>query len=142
MNAGFGGWATHHADSFARALACARIGLGALAANGQAAQVPDPAIAFDALQALEVHADFPAQIAFDDVLAVLNRVDNLRELLFGQILGANAWVNIGFGKDVAGIGGTNAVNVAQSDVDALIRRNFNADDTSHNVCIRGLTVRG
>src|SRR5437016_10807465 len=109
MNTGLGRWATHHADSFARALASASVSLRALATNRQAAQVPDSAITFDALQALEVHAGFPAQIPFNDVFAILDRMDYLRELLFGKVLGANIWINIGLDQDIAGIGRTDAV---------------------------------
>src|SRR5438094_844184 len=99
MDTGLGGWAADHADGFAGSFAGAGVGLGALAADGQPAQMADAAIALDALEALEVHADFAAQIAFDDVFAVLNGVDNLRELLLGQILGADGRVNLGLGQD-------------------------------------------
>ena len=37
----------------------------------------DAAIALDALEAFEVHAEFAAQIAFDDILAFLDGVNNL-----------------------------------------------------------------
>ena len=78
-----------HADRLARTFARAGVGLGALAAHRQTAHVADATIALDALQALEVHAEFAAQIAFDHVLAILNRVNDLRQLRFGQILGAD-----------------------------------------------------
>src|SRR5438045_9699365 len=110
MDTGLGGWAANHADRLARPLAGTSIGLSSLAADGKSAQVPNPAVALDALEAFEVHADFPAQVAFDDILAVLNRVNDLGELLLGQILGANAGIDFGFGEDVARIGGANAVN--------------------------------
>ena len=74
MDAGLAFGLRTHTDGLARALAGAGVGLGALAADRQAAQVPDAAVALDALQALQVHADFAAQIAFDHILAVLNGV--------------------------------------------------------------------
>jgi len=46
----------------------------------------DTAVALDTLQALEIHAQFAAQVAFDDILAFLDRVNDLGELLFGQSL--------------------------------------------------------
>ena len=58
-----------------------------------------PAIALDGLQALEVHADFAAQIAFNDILAFLDRVHDLGELLLVQILCANARVNLSAFED-------------------------------------------
>jgi len=81
VNASLGGWAAHHADRLARAFPSTGVCLSSLAAHGQPAKVPNATIAFDALQALEIHADFPAQVTFNNVLAVLNGVNNLRELL-------------------------------------------------------------
>jgi len=132
VDAGFGGWAADDADGFAGAFAGAGVGLGALAANREAAEVADAAIAFDALEAFEVHADFAAQIAFDSIFAFLNGMDNLGELLLGQVLGANIRIDVGASQDVFGIAGANAVNVAQSDFDALVGGDFDADDASHN----------
>ena len=77
MNSGFGGGITHHADGLARAFACTGIGLCPLSAYWQAAQVPDAPIAFDALQPLQVHADLAAQIAFNDVFAILDSMNDL-----------------------------------------------------------------
>src|SRR4051812_30990347 len=88
MNTSFRVGVTLHTDSLARAFACARVGRGALTADGQTAQVADAAIALDALQTLEVHAEFAAQVTFDDILAVLNGVNDLGHLLFRQVLGA------------------------------------------------------
>ena len=131
MNTGLGSRVADNADRLARALAGAGVGLGALASNRQATEVADTTVAFDGLEALEVHADFAAQVALDDVLAVLDGMNNLRELSLGQIFGADAGIDIGFGQDDLGIGGANAVDVAQGNVDALIGWNFNSDDTSH-----------
>jgi len=131
MDAGFGGWAADDADGLARTFAGAGIGLGALAADGQTAQVADAPITFDALHALEVHADLAAQIAFDHVFAVLNGVDDLGKLLFSQILGADARVYVGFGEDDLSVAGADAVNVAERDINALVRGDFYSDDASH-----------
>jgi hypothetical protein len=40
-------------------------------------------------------------------------------------------INLGLGQDDLGIGRANAVNVAQSDVDALFARDFNSNNSSH-----------
>src|SRR5690349_18253356 len=99
MNAGFGSWAADDADSLARAFAGARVGLGTLAANRQPTQMANAAVAFDALEALQVHTDFAAEVAFDDVFAVLDRVNDLGKLLLGEILGANGGIDVGPLKD-------------------------------------------
>jgi hypothetical protein len=83
VDTGFCGWATDHADSFAWTFASAGVGLGSLSTDRQTAQVPDAAIAFDTLQPFEIHADFPAEVTFNDILSVLDGMDNLRELLLG-----------------------------------------------------------
>ena len=131
MDAGLGARVADDADGLARTFAGTGVGLGALAAHGQTAQMANSPITFDALQALEVHADFAAEIAFDDVLAILNGMNDLGELRFGQILGADARVDLGAGEDVYGVARANAVNVTQGDVDAFVRGNFYSDDTSH-----------
>ena len=125
------GRVAYDTDGLSRPLACASVCLSSLTAHGQAAQVADASVALDALKTLEVHTDLAAKIAFDDVFAILNRVDDLGELLFAQILRSDGRINVGLGQDVFGVAGTNAVNVTQCDVDAFIRRNFYADDTSH-----------
>src|SRR5712691_3676803 len=116
MDAGFGGWAADDADGLAGTFAGAGVGLGTLAANGQAAQMADAAITFDALQALEVHTDLAAEIAFNDVFAVLNGVNDLGKLLFGQVLGANAGINFGFFENDVRVARADAVDVAERDI--------------------------
>src|SRR5947209_4821129 len=110
MDARFRAGITLHADSLARAFSRARVRLRALAANGQTAQMPDAAIAFDALQAFQIHTDFAAQIAFDHVLAILDGVHDLRKLGLGEIFGADLRINIRAGEDVFRIAGADAVN--------------------------------
>jgi len=78
MDASLSGRVSHHTHGLARAFARTGIGLCALATNWQPAQMADPTVAFDTLQAFEIHTNFPAQIAFDDVFAILDRVHDLR----------------------------------------------------------------
>ena len=91
----------------------------------------DAPVALDGLQPLQVHAQLAAQIAFDHVLPFLDRVHNFRELPLVQILGANARVNARRGQDVHGVLRADAIDVAQRDVDALVRRNFHSNDAGH-----------
>jgi len=133
MDAGLSGGTANHTDGFARSFARARVGLSALATDWQAAQVTDAAVAFDTLQALQIHADLAAEIAFDDVLAILDGMDNQGELLLGKVFGANGGVDPGIGQDDFGITGANAVNVAQSDIDAFVGGDFYSDDAGHKL---------
>src|SRR5208337_5588778 len=121
MDTGFGGRTADDTDRLARAFAGARVGLGALAADRQAAQMADAAIAFDALQPFEVHADLAAQIAFDDVFAILDGMNDLGKLLFGQVLGSNGRINLRLAQDYDRVAGADAVDITQGNVDALVR---------------------
>src|ERR1039458_13552 len=141
MDAGLGVRVALHADGLARAFAGAGVGLRALAANGQAAQMADAAITLDALQPLEVHADFAAQIAFDDVFALLDRMDDLRELLLGQILRADRAVNVRALENFQRVGRADAVDVAQRNVNALAGRNFNTNDACHKSFVCFLLIQ-
>ena len=131
MNSGLGGWTANDTHGLARPLAGTGVGLGALPTHRQTAQVTDAAIGLDALQSLEIHADLAAQIAFDDILAILNGVNNLRELLLGQILGPDARIDIRLSQDDFRVAGADAVNVPERNVDALVRRDFHTNNTSH-----------
>lgn len=126
MDASLGVRIALHADRLARSLARACVGLRPLAAHRQAAQMADTAVALDALQALQIHAQFPAQVTFDDILAVLDGVDDLGHLLFIQILRADARVDLGLYQDGLRIDRANAVDVAQRDVDALVTGDVDA----------------
>lgn len=131
MDSGLGSWAANHTDGFPRTLARAGVGLSALAADRQTAQMADAAVALDALEALEIHADFTAQIALDDVLAILDGMDDLGELCLGEVLGAHARINLGVGQDFLRVARSKSVNVAQSDVNALVGRNFYTNYSGH-----------
>src|SRR5687767_9455065 len=95
MNAGLGVRIALHADRLTRTFASAGIGLGALTANWQSARMAGTAVALDSLEAFQVHTDFAAQIAFNDVFAFLDRVHDLRKLGFGEVLRADGAFNAG-----------------------------------------------
>jgi hypothetical protein len=48
-----------------------------------------------------------------------------------EVFGADLGINVRASEDVFRIAGTDAVDVAQGDVDALVRRDFYSDNTSH-----------
>jgi hypothetical protein len=131
MDAGLGRRIASDTDRLARTFAGSGVGLGALSANRKAPEMANSTIALDTLEALKIHANFPAEIAFDDILAILNGVDDLGELGLRQIFGAHGRVNFGFIEHDFRVARADAIDVAQSDIDALIRGNFYSDDTSH-----------
>src|SRR5215470_15631662 len=57
-------------DGFGRPLTGAGIGMGALAADRQSATVPQPAVAAEVHQPLDIHGDFAPQVPFDHIVAV------------------------------------------------------------------------
>src|SRR5882724_5532383 len=100
----------------------------------------DAAIAADALQPFQIHAEFAAQIALDDILAFLDRVDDLRKLRLGQILRADRGINVRALENFQRVDGADAVDVAQRNVYALVRRNFNTNDACHKIIKSTLTL--
>lgn len=131
MDAGLGARVTGDTDRLARTFPRAGVGLGALTADREAAQMADAPIAFNTLEALEVHADFAAKIAFDDIFAVLDCVHDLGKLRFGEVLGADRGIDVCGGKDVFRVIRADAVNIAERDINALVGGNFYSDDASH-----------
>ena len=73
-------------DGALRALAGARVGLGALTAHGQAPAVPDALVAADLDLAADVGGDLAAQVTLDLVVG-LDVVAELDQLLVGEVLG-------------------------------------------------------
>src|SRR5690606_22835819 len=109
------------------ALACACVGVRALAANRKALAVAQAPIAAKVHQALDVGLNLAAQIAFDGVVTV----DGLADL---QHLRIRQLVHTALGRDVALRAnllreiGPDAVDIAQRDLDALARWNVDACD--------------
>lgn len=137
MDTGFGVGIALDTDSLARSLPGTGIGGGTLAAHRQSAEMADSTIALDALESLEVQAELASKIAFDHILSVLDRVNDLGKLLFVQVLGAKAGIDFSLFQNDVGVGRTNAINVAQGDIDALLTRNLNSNNTCH---IKSLTL--
>src|SRR5438270_1523993 len=67
------------------ALAGARVGVRALAADRQALAVAQAAIAGEVHQPLDVHCGFAAEVAFDLVVLV-DRLADVEDFLVGQVL--------------------------------------------------------
>src|SRR5690348_3260527 len=74
-------------DRLGLALAGARIGMRALAANGEPTAVAKPAIAGEVHQPLDVHRGLAAKVAFDREVLV-DRLADVQHLLVGEVLDA------------------------------------------------------
>src|SRR3954447_24010980 len=123
-----------------RALAGARVGLGVLAADGQAAPVAQAAVAADLHQALDVLRTLTAQVALDGEAAV-DGVAELADLVLGQV------AHVGVGRDarlrqqVVRGRPADAVDVRQTDLDALVERDVDAGDAGHALPLTLLVTR-
>src|SRR5262249_36266671 len=83
--AGSGGRLLLAGDRPRFALARARVGVGALASDGQAATMPQTAVAAEVHQALDIHGDVSPQVAFNDIVAI-DRLADLQHLRVGQLV--------------------------------------------------------
>src|SRR5262245_45832140 len=122
------------------ALARARVGVRALAAHGQAAAVPQAAVAAQIHQALDVHGDIAPQVAFHDVVAV-DRLTKLQHLGVGQVSEPPLIRDPDLAADVVRELRPYAVDVLERDDDAFLRRNVNACDTGHAGLLKGRTSK-
>src|SRR5262249_50825990 len=84
-------------DRSLRALGGARVGPGALTAQGQALAVPDTGVAADLDLAADVRGDLAAQVAFDLVVG-LDVVAQLHDLFIGQVTSPLVRVDAGGGQ--------------------------------------------
>src|SRR6266513_165778 len=71
-------------DGFGRPLTGAGIGMGALAADRQSATMPQPAVATEVHQPLDIHGHFAPQVPLDHIVAVDHLAD-LQHFLVGQL---------------------------------------------------------
>src|SRR3984885_9193875 len=113
-----------------RALAGARVGVGALAADGQVAPVAQSTIGLNVNQPLDVHRDIFAQITFD-LAFVLNHLADTVYLVFAQILNFLERVHIGRLQDASRTRGTDTEYVGQRDSCLLVTGQIDASNTCH-----------
>jgi hypothetical protein len=120
VNSSLGIGVPDDADGLARALPSAGVGLGALSPDWQAPQVANSSVTLDGLESLKVHPQFAAQVAFDNILAILNGMDDLRDLLLVEGLGSKTRVNLRVLQDALGIHRTNPIEIPPCYVDPLV----------------------
>jgi hypothetical protein len=132
-SSGWFGSCSLHPNRAAGAFSGARVGLSALAADGEIFQVSHPAIALNRLKALKVKAKLAPKVALDHVFALLDRVDNLRQLSLSQVLRADGGINLRLCDDLARINRSYAVDVAERYVDTLVARDVNTKNACHKI---------
>src|SRR5580698_2428901 len=98
-----------------RTLAGARVGVGALAVNRQAAAMTQAAVGSHFDQALDVHRSFFAQIAFDRAFGFENGSD-LVDLFLCEVGDLGVRIDTGAIAERVRPGPSNAVNVGQTDL--------------------------
>src|SRR5215203_354050 len=117
-------------DGALGALAGARVGLGALSADGQALAVPATLIAADLDLAADVCLDLATEVTLDLVVG-FDGVAELDQLVVAQVLHSGVRVDPGRGEDLLGAGTADAVDVGECDLDALVAREVNTDEACH-----------
>src|SRR5687768_7649798 len=92
--------------------------------------MPQPAVAADFHQPLDVHRDLLAEIAFDPPL-LLDDAADLAHVLFREVLDADVRADASLGQDVVRPFAADAVDVGQPNLDALGAGEIDACDTCH-----------
>src|SRR5262245_9373319 len=121
----------------ARPLAGAGVGVGALAAHGQTAAMPRPAVAPEVHQALDAELHVAAKIALDPEVR-LDRVADLADVVLVEIVGALVARDARVGEHDLSRVATDAVDVRQRNFDPLVAGEVDACDSSHSraSCVR------
>jgi hypothetical protein len=86
----------------------------------------DSAATIDRLQTFQVALHIASQVTFDLHLIVRDRVDDLIQLLRGQIFRAQIGIDIGLLKNSFGSGKADSVDIRQGSFDALFCWNFDS----------------
>src|SRR6478752_10437798 len=116
-----------------RALAGARVGLGALTAHGQTTTVTKTLVGADLDLAADVGLHLTAKVTLEAVVA-LEEVTKRNELGLTEVLDAGVGVDAGGNQRLLGTGATDTEDVGQCDLDALLARKVDANKTSHVGC--------
>src|SRR5207249_11376688 len=93
--------------------------------------MPKPAIAADLLKAFDVHGDLAAEVTLDGEAAI-DDLSDLRDRRLGEIAHAHGAVDPRLLEHVTRGGRSDAEDVAERHVDALLARDVNAGDTCHD----------
>src|SRR5262249_34071383 len=95
--------------------------------------MPQPAIAAQILEPLDVELDLAPQVALDDVVAVDHFAD-LQNLGVGQLRHPSLGWQMHLLHDLLGLLRADAMDVLERDHDALVGRDVDTSDTGHDGC--------
>src|SRR4051812_43860114 len=115
-----------------RALARARVRLGALAVHGEPAAVAEAAVAADLHEALHVLRALAAEVTLDGQVLV-DEVAELADLVLGEVADVGVRAHAGGEEGALGLRIADAVDVGQADLDALVQGNVDACDAGHSL---------
>jgi len=108
-------------DGPARSLSSAGVGVCALSANRQTPAMAQPTVASEIHQALDVHGNFGAQIAFDFIMGVDDLSDGV-DLGFRENIALGIKVDTRLLQNLLRRRPADTVNIGQSDLYAFILR--------------------
>ena len=121
-----GGWLTH--DDGSGQFLIARAGVYMI---GVGAQVTSAVAATVATLALTVNGEALAGTEMAETITAADDVAQLALVLLGQILHTDVGVDSGLSQNLGGAGAPNAIDISESDLDALLTGQINTGNTSH-----------
>ena len=104
----------------------------ALTTNWQTFAMSSALVRADLDLPLDVGLDVAAEVALEHPLVVGDEVQDLVQLLLGQVLRPHVGVQARFLNELIGPRGPDPVDVTQGVRDFLLRGNFNAEETRHD----------
>src|SRR5687767_8241804 len=111
-------------------LAGARVGLGALTADREAHAVAATLVAADLDLATDVRLDLATEVTLD-LEVRFDLVAELDQLLVAERVDSRVRVDPGRGEQLLGAGTADAVDVGESDLDALVAREVDTNEACH-----------
>ena len=91
----------------------------------------DATVAVDGLEALQIAGDLAAEVTLEHPLVLGDEVEDLVELLFGEVLRPHVGIQSGLFDEEIGPRGTDAVDVTEGVRDFLFRGDFYTEETWH-----------
>src|SRR3954451_2048438 len=117
-------------DGLARALARARVGLGALTVDGQPATVTQPLVAADLHLAADVASNLAAQVTLDAEVLV-DVVTQLQQVLVAEVLDAQVRAYARRRQGLLGVVLADAIDVGERDLHPLLAGQVDAGQSCH-----------
>src|SRR5690606_35038737 len=117
-------------DRLGLALAGACVGVGALAADGEALAVAQAAVAGEVHQPLDVHRRVAPEVSLDRVIGV-DRLADLQHFGVGQVLHTAGMIDAELVGDLTGGRRTDSVDIGKRNNKALAGRDIYPSNTSH-----------